>query len=156
MGENSMTTLFESGYFTADRIPVPSELLCSETGIFHFQQVNPHASFAQITREDGKTFAIECTGNTDGALLSVCTPSEAFVKILLPVNTPPGAYQYRAYFYGSGTNQVIYHTDGTINVDDTEKTDCGCFTLGTVRDAPHESVDQVTFEKEWEARRVHG
>jgi len=147
-----MTTPFESGYYTAERIPVPGDLLCGESGIFHFQQVHPFASFAQITSEDGATFGIDCTGTEQGALLSVTTPDGAFVKILLSLDTPAGVYQYRAYFYGERSNQVIYQHDGQINVDDSEKVDCGCHTLGSAP-AP-QLADQQAFEDEWEKRRA--
>jgi hypothetical protein len=154
MGEDRMTTVFESGYYTAAQIPVTKDLLCGGSGIFHFQQIHPFASFAQITGEDGRTFAIDCTGNADGALLSVATPEKSFVKILLPLDTPAGLYQYRAYFYGENSNEVIYQHDGTIVVDDSQKVDCGCHTLGSVPPAPIDSGDQQNFEDEWEAHRA--
>jgi len=123
---------FQSGYFRAGVIEVPSEFI--DHGAVYFQQSDPHRSFVQLTqRGDGSTFAIDFLGNAQGSLLMVVpNPDHAEVRILLALDTAPGVYDYRAYFYGENRNEVIYQVDGSLEVDATEKDDCGCLTLGAV------------------------
>jgi nucleoside 2-deoxyribosyltransferase len=140
MDEDRMSK-FESGYFTAAKIPVPRDI-CDERGLPHFQQVNPHASFCQVTEDNGTTWAIDFIGNADGALLLVAMPDETFVRILMPVDTDPATYAYRAYFYGQNSNVVAYQHDGVFAVELGPKEDCGCRTLGTIQQAGLEAADE--------------
>ena len=124
---------FQSGYYRAYTIDVPERFI--DHGAVHFQQTDPHRSFVQIVPADDRpTFAIDFVGNADGALLlAVPEPTRAEVRILLALNTTPGHYTFRGYFYGEKSNEVVFQVDGIIDVASGDKKDCGCLTLGAIR-----------------------
>ena len=121
-------------------IQVPKYVI-SPDGDIPIRMVDPFRSYCEIEPPDDmfSPYVIDFWGTDQGALLLVHPVlDEAEVRILFPLGAEPGTYQYDAHFFHFETGAPLFKEQGSFDVAQGKKKDCGCHTLKTLPKHEHD------------------